>query len=1045
VATAVTIQITVDSAQANAAMSALTKAMQDAGANGDIAFKRAGQGAQQMTGHVTTGLDAVRLLSQEFGLRLPRAMEAMLSRMPAVTNALTSMLGGLTGIAATEVFVHLGEDVYKLYEQYISLNAQAEKFYETLKKTAQEDFSQTRSIETTRRRADTSTQNSSALPGIASALQQSAIGQLLQGNVIGALALQGGARTGAQLGVDAAGNMVKLGKVQLDQTHEQALAQIELNHAMDGALVGEQKINAEAAKKKQIDAENREFNRKTEMYYGNPAAADAGAAEQRMKDQQADAEARAQSIVLGRSAALEIMKAHDEMVQSNLQGDELYLRKYSDTQREMTLAMSNEGKSAEEIHASVLAAQAKLDEEYADKWMTNWRTRQEAMANARAGGLSGAARIVADFENAQNRNNSNPDLVASGGAHDANVAAQTEMFQKLKELQDNFTESTLASVQERTQAELGGYERIDAEGTKALADLQKAYDKAFKDANGNDLGTPAVQAAMAQARSAIAAKTQDEKNKLTEQNNATDLQYTQEAERAEARVREDGFAGWIAQYKNTVTEIEDQQREHLARMEEQAKKDGASQPEIEQRKQAIVRESNAQIEQLNQQMQHQIAGTLQEAFTNPVDFIKSAMEKMFFEIVASWIMRMKAFQSLLGTTMAGGGAGTTAQTAVRSVLGIGGGAGGSIAGGGSGTASQVAAGGGSGGSSFGAAGISGTVGSISSVAQSFGIGSGGSTASSGSYDFNGPMTGDTPDLRSAGAASASWLGQNGGALLGAAGGGYNAYSGTVSAFKTGNPLTGAAADAGEGALIGSIVPGVGTAIGAAVGAAIGGGSGLAGAFSGEGGKLSARDYYNKQVFPALNNMMMHPNGDFQTAISAADQLAANALNYMGQHYSMNAANWVNDNYMKKELQKVVTTIADTAQGGRQFTQMNAMQFHSGGTITGFGDYATSYNEGMIHAQLGETVMTPGASATHGAMLAAMNSGASAADIASRYLAGSGAGGMSAQSGSGGDTHFHIHTLDTRTMQGWLKTGGAQMINKHLNDFNSQYAGDGIAS
>jgi len=1064
--TAVTISIVVDSAQAQT------------GTNANVAFQKAGTSVQQLGGHTTTSLDAVRLLSQEFGLRLPRALESMISRMSGLSSAINGVVGGLAGIAAIEVFAKVGEGAYKLYNQYISLNAEADKFYETLKKTAQEDIANTRSIETTRRRSGDATGNATTALSSANALQSNGLQSF--SNPAQALAMLIAGKQVMELGTQAQGDMIKLGKVNLDQAHEQALAQIDLNHALDGSLVGLQKINAEAAKKKQIDAENRSFNRKEEMFYGNVSPGDAGATEQRMKDSQADQEANAQKIVLGREASLAVMKAQDETVQAGLEGDALYEQKRSDGIREITAQLQSQGKGEQQILAETAAFAARLDDERSERLEKQWHDAQQAQRTASQSGLTGAGRVTADFGNRLDQINSDRSLDPAAAAQ-LRIAAKTEEDQKLKELSDNFTSAQLASTQTRTEAELGGLAKIEAEAQRATELLRKAYDAAYKDSNGNDVASPSQRASLSSAQSGITADANRKRAELAEQNNAEDLQYAQQAADAEKRVKEEGILGWVAAYKNGIADINAEDERRTARMEEQAAKQGATQEQIAARKVEIDRTANAQIEQQNLQMQHQIAGDLQQAFAHPVDYIKSAMEKMFFEIVASWVMQMDGFQALFGNKMGAlqpGGGGAGAAAGAGSVAsGTGGlisrlthGAGGAFNGSPqqttygstSGTSGGGASGGGTissggtssaGGSSFGST-LSGVGSLAQTVANIPGLGGGAGAPSGLTTDEHAftdtipdaPAPGVSPTLASIGGFGdptiAGAVSQIPGAI-GAGMGAFQAEQSTVKAYESGNVLQGALGDASAGAAIGGLAGPEGAAIGAGVGAAVGAAAGLIGMIGGEGGKLAARDYYNKSVFPTLNAAATNSNyGDFQSAINSVDQTSGQAMSYMRAHFGSDAANWVNDNYMKKEVQKADSMISNSAEGGRQFTQMSAMQFHTGGTISGFGSFATSDNEGFIHAAMGETVMTPGASAVHGPALAAMNAGASASDVAGAYL-GSTARGSAMPSSSGGDQHYHIHTLDTKTMTSWLRGGGAKMITKEQNNYNAQYAGDGI--
>jgi hypothetical protein len=161
-----------------------------------------------------------------------------------------------------------------------------------------------------------------------------------------------------------------------------------------------------------------------------------------------------------------------------------------------------------------------------------------------------------------------------------------------------------------------------------------------------------------------------------------------------------------------------------------------------------------------------------------------------------------------------------------------------------------------------------------------------------------------------------------------------------------------------------------------------------------------------------------------------------------QHYGQDAANWVKSQYMDKELAYVITTITNRAKGGSGYLGASAAEFHTGGYIDGFGSLSTSSNEGYIHAMMGESVVNQQATSLHAPVINAMNSGASQSDVASMYLSG-GKSNSAPSMGSGGDTHFHVHTLDTKTMTGWLRGGGARMISKAQNDMAGQYAGDGV--
>jgi len=645
-ASVVSIKIVLDNAQALPEIDKINEGLASIGVKGTASFNKAGAAATRMGGHVSTGLDSVRLLSQEFGFRLPRAIEAMLARIPAVTNALGSLLGVMAGIAAAQVFLHVAEEVYKAWNEYVSLNAQADKFYETLKKTAQEDVVNTRSIETTHRRLDQATSTATNSARAAQTFHSGGFSELLQGNMAGGIADLVGAHGMSTDAVTGQSDMIKLGKVQLDQTHQQALAQIELNHGKDAELVGQQKINAELAKKTQIAAEDRSFDRKQEMYYGNPSPGNAGAAEEQMKVQTAQAEAQAQTDVAGREGALAIMKAQDAAAQARLSGEDLYFRKAQDDQRELARELANNGKAAE-IPARVQEINEKYFADMSERFVKMQNEGALAIQKANASALTGAARINAEHDiSVGEANTKDPEIAAQ-----LREAAANEQNQKLLELQQQFSERMGTIEESRTDATLNGYARIDAAAQKEIDRVNEDFTKSFGGGDPSSASTVAAEKEKQTAITTIQNDANTQRLELTTRNNDETLRYDQQAAEAQKRVRENGVNGWVASYKDGMAEIQAKDAEQTAKLKQELDTRQIDQATYDRRKVDVDSEANAEISEQNQQMQQKIAGDLQAAFTHPVDFIKQQMEKMFFDIVAGWIVHLNAFQSLFGQSM----------------------------------------------------------------------------------------------------------------------------------------------------------------------------------------------------------------------------------------------------------------------------------------------------------------------------------------------------------------------------------------------------------
>ena len=570
----------------------------------------------------------------------------------------------------------------------------------------------------------------------------------------------------------------------------------------------------------------------------------------------------------------------------------------------------------------------------------------------------------------------------------------------------------------------------------------------------------------------------DRERERKARNAEQDLQYDRTAAQAERRVKQEGLEGWVGEHKAATAEIDAQRTEQMAKLDEDRQKEQLTDQEYSQRKVDIERSADAQIAEENQRMAHQISQTLQEAFTNPIGFIKSKMQQMFFEIVANWIEHSKMFQGVFGQTIGSAQPGGGGHASILSSLGIGPrGASTSAAGGGTSSSSTgvgsvggiydggyspststgsgasyrpaYTGGAGTSGGGIGST-ISSTVGSarglysqlstarntpgspvygVGDVGAHGGIGGTYKTVDAG--DGNVRLSGDIPG-QSAGMASTAM------GVAGAGMAGYAAYGDTKADFKSGSAsgtMKGMLGDAMAGAAIGSVIPGIGTLIGAGIGAAVGLASGITGAIMGEGGRLAARDYYKKTLFPEMERER-NGSGDYQSAISDINKTASGGMSYMTGKWGGGSAQWVEDNYLRKEQLLAIGQITARARGGSNAVSLSAGQFHSGtDNISDFGDLATSSNEGFMHAMLGEAVVNPVAASTHRPAISAMNAGASPDDIAGMYGGGSGSGG--------GDTHHHysISALDPKSFDSFLRGGGARTMIKALNQQATRYAGD----
>lgn len=1168
-ASMVTIQVRIDDGNSQQVIDKIDASLASLGTGGTASLQRVGHAAGELDGHFTTALDNVRLLSQSLGFRLSRAMESALSRFPALTNALGQFSGALLAINAGEIFLRMGTELYHLEQNFLSIQSPVDKFYETLKKTSELDFTNTHSLATTQFRLDQATTQMARLPSDAQGLQRSGLLGMVRDlgnpNAIGAdivTLLQ--AHDTAQQGATASGQMIELTRRQIDQTHEQALAKIELAHANDALYKSSQPLH-ELQKEQAINAENRSYQNKLDKFYGNGVPGNAGAAEEQQKNAEAAAKASEQMTEMSRRERDERIKAQDDAINSGLEGEALYRAQLEQSIAAITRKFQDGEITKQTAIAETNSLQEKYSNEEADRIQKQLDASQKMLQDAQIAGLSGAAKIQAEHGQRINEINSDRTLDPQAASLQRQAAA-VEANDKLQKLDDDFTQHTQEMVNQRTDATLSGFAKIDAAAQQEHTKLQKLYDDTF---NAEHPANADQQKQFSDAGAAIDADATQKKSDLSAKNQADDLASAREASQAEARVREQGITGWVASYKDAIAEIQMQEQERLAKLQEDAQKEGLTWQEAAQRRENIEATAGAQISEQNQQLQHTIAGQLQQAFTDPTAFIKQKMQQMFFEILADWIMRLNVFKGVFGDTMGGmqpgapgstSGRGGTLGAAARSAFGIGhgistgapagtrgfgnfgsfgtgagaasstgasahggygfpasssdsssigassnggygfpqssgdyssgtwsspdvtfptfGGAFGAGAGISPSLSSGAAASAGSGASandahsgpapSYGNRGVAGIgndvtsiTGDATSLMRTFGMGSRGGQANAipgvsvnsdgttvfGDAGVGGGGTSGLPGDAGTGSAAANGLSTALG-MAGAVGGAYAGTEGVIDSFHQGGlngALKATMSGAEMGAAVGSIIPGLGTVVGGAVGAAIGLGVNLTGDIMGEAGKFAARDYYKSTLFPQLEDIEKQFNsgggGDYLAAISKANSTEATGMSYMSMKWGSDAANWVKANYLDKETQKVVGDITRLAGGGREYMAKTAAEFHTGGQITSFHDFATSTNEGFIHAMLGEGIVNTNAMNTHAPMVHAMNAGADPVQMASMYLQASGSRSAGASS-----VNYHTHNysaLDMKSFKQFLDGGGTKTINEAQNRRAALYAGDAI--
>ena len=1083
----VSIEVRVDNEQAQAALAGIQESMAATGTTGSASLKQIVPAAAEVDKAMLTNRESVRLASEEMGLKIPRAMQSVISNCAPAMAAISALSTAMVGIGFISIGVMLFKELDQLYGKWFDVNAAASEYAKNLDDLKNKEFTNTRSIDDTILRINEATAAVEAYKRAAAAEDQKANErELAWGDVpfvgdIGVMWARHSQKVLAEKQFAAQKQLDQLkGEAEPAQRHDLTLKAIDSTHSSDG-LTGDAKAQADYERKMATIQENANFRRAQDARYGNPVA-DGKDQTQLAEEKQAKAD-------------LDAAKAEDRKSKAS-NNDKQRIAEITRLQRE-----------ADEAGLSGIAL---LEAHRADA-LADFKAKYGANAQA-----------IADINR---RFDENEDSERKRQADER----QRDVDSYVAAAQKGASESALAATH--------GYEHISLQAQQAADEANAEYERQTQVVGLTLDQQSALYAAHQQQLTDIQAKAQAERDQLAQRGDAIVAATAAGADSHIGRGRGGrgmGFAAMAQQHAEAMQRIQEQEKAKDDKLEQQYNAGELRWDQLQQAEVNTHREAMEEMAQQNEQQRDQLAGTLQSAFTDPQKFIEQESQKMMFRIIADWVMQLHMFKSLAGHTMSGvgpgaptggglfsnlhaardgGGGGVSASTAsywgadhtgagspvgasavgaprvAMSVAPSGAGVGSVGVGGGSSAGFTSS---GYGGSAFtGAGSVGAPAPSTSSTGSIAGYGS---MAQSGYADFKSLMPGiqalrapGAPNMP--GATDAITMNADGTTSIGSheAGadainsqadvdtatsglGGAASHTGSTAlgvagaataSYGAGNEIWGglqqggaksymgnALAGAGAGASIGMLFGPVGALIGAGIGAAVGLGASAIGSIFHVAGHSKARKYFHDQLDPEIQHDVADfrtGGGDFQTAISGINKTASEGMIYAQKNFGNEAASYMMNTYLAKDVTTAVGEISRLAKAGMAGLKTSAAQFHDGGSITGFGSFATSSTEGFIHAMLGETVMNRNASTNplHAPALAGINSGADAATLAAHYLSKM-TGGGGAGTPAGGDTHHHwdVTTLDAKSFRDMLRDGGAEAISGELNYYTGQYSGAG---
>jgi hypothetical protein len=626
-----TVQITINVVDGNsgAVVSNVVKNLEGLGNAGAGSGKNVADGMDKIKGHSLSALDNVRLLRDDIGVRIPRSMEKAIASSQFLMSGIGAIGTGLLALGAIDIGVRIGKGLYDAYEKWISLDSAAKAYQDQVDKMKDEDFINVRDIETAKQRIDDATDSAKKFQQAAQDIHGAAWGTIFQslatGNAAGVGAGAGmlvDARKMADQGYKNRSQADALKGPQAAEQHQAILSAIELSHAGDERLRGEQKITAEKDKQHAIDEENRKYEAGVEGLKGNKVPANAGQSRQHQLDAIADAKAEAQLYNLRREHSIELQHMQEAATEAGLRGSKLY------EAQEAAAIDELKNKDMDSV-AARNAIHLKFHNEEMRRLQDQTRETEKIERAASASGTSGIAKIQAEGANRVADINADEDLTPENRARRI-AAANIETHQQMTAAEEDFTQHVNMLADESAGHQISGFARIRAEAQKQIDELQRSYEKLY----GTNRNAPEYQAH------------QGELNRGIGSINAGANQQTADLARKNsdetAQLESEARAKYMSAEKQQTAAIETEYEERLQKFKEQLEQQEISEDDYNRRVAAAAQLRDAEMVENANRAREKMAGEFTSFFKSldhPTEALKNLGDKVAGQAAAALVQR----------------------------------------------------------------------------------------------------------------------------------------------------------------------------------------------------------------------------------------------------------------------------------------------------------------------------------------------------------------------------------------------------------------------
>lgn len=449
--------------------------------------RKIGEEAGGMHHQFQTSFDTVRLLRTELGVRVPRAMESIIARNQDIMAGLSKISSAMIGIGAGMIAFQFGKEVYdevkSLWHNVLDVNGAIKDYQAEVRKTQQQDFGNSNSIATTTLRINQARSALRAYQEQASVHTKAAYAATEIGGLFEYINQSRWAHNANANAMNVRRQLDILEKQKApEQTHQQNLEQIELQHASDGRLRGEAKITAELQKQLALNAENARYEQEQAGLYGNSVGRGSlwqtgHLSPEAVKDEIAQREAGAEQFNLERERSIELRHLHEQAVESGLKGTALM-------EAQESAAILN--LRDQQIYSSKTVNDVKIRFHNEEMKRIEAEHKQTEELEGQAGLVSfkGVGHIQAQGDLDIAKVNGDPDLDEATKAERV-AAIHMRVNTEMLDAQRQYTREVDSLSDETTEHEVLGFRRIEAERKRALDQARSEFQTQYGQTNRN--------------------------------------------------------------------------------------------------------------------------------------------------------------------------------------------------------------------------------------------------------------------------------------------------------------------------------------------------------------------------------------------------------------------------------------------------------------------------------------------------------------------------------------------------------------------------------